>query len=71
MEIITSYVIFDQSINYQIKPHMEPVQNARKVWAKPTVQLLNINSDTYANPGRGDKEVGQGGGNNKDKSIPS
>ena len=50
---------------------MEPVQNARKVWAKPTVQLLNINSDTYTNPGRGDKEVGQGGGNNNDKSIPS
>ena len=50
---------------------MEPVQNDLKVWATPTVQMLNINTDTYTNPGRGDKEVGQGGGNNKDKSIPS
>ena len=50
---------------------MEPVRNARKVWVKPVVQMLNINSDTYTNPGRGSKEVGQGGGNNNDKSIPS
>ena len=48
---------------------MEPVQNTRKVWAKPVVQMLNINSGTYSNPGGLDREVGAGGGNNKDKGI--
>ncbi len=48
---------------------MEPVQNAKKVWAKPAVQILNINTDTYSNPGRNNIEVGQGGGANLDKSI--
>ena len=26
---------------------MEPLNNDRKVWTKPTVQSLNINKDTY------------------------
>ncbi len=50
---------------------MESVQNVRKVWAKPTVQMLNINSDTYSNLLRSKKETGKGGGSNKDDSMPS
>ena len=50
---------------------MQPMPNNKKVWAKPVVQMLNINSDTYSNPAAGSREVGQGGGNNTNKAIPS
>ena len=50
---------------------MQPMPNNKKVWAKPVVQMLNINSDTYSNPVQGAREVGQGGGNNQNKALPS
>ncbi|QHV96965.1 hypothetical protein [Spirosoma endbachense] len=50
---------------------MEALYNDRKVWAKPTVQTLNINKDTYSSQGHGDREVGKGGGDNQTKDIPS
>ena len=50
---------------------MEPVQNARKVWAKPVVQMLDINNDTYTNPGRTNAPENGGVGNNNDKKSIS
>lgn len=43
----------------------------KKRWESPAVQNLNINKDTYVNKGRGEREVGKGGGTNKDKDLPS
>jgi hypothetical protein len=50
---------------------METLTNDKKVWAKPTVQILNINKDTYSSQGHGEREVGKGGGENQNKDIPS
>ncbi|QIP13922.1 hypothetical protein G8759_15535 [Spirosoma aureum] len=50
---------------------MDTLTNNRKAWAKPTVQILNINKDTYSSQGHGEKEVGNGGGANQTKDIPS
>lgn len=36
---------------------MEAVKNDKKVWVAPTVQVLNINSETYSSPGRGNRET--------------
>ncbi|GAB2552006.1 hypothetical protein [Spirosoma aerophilum] len=48
---------------------MKEQQSVKKAWVAPTVQTLNINSETYVNPGRGDREVGLGGGENKNKTL--
>ncbi len=50
---------------------METLNNDKKVWAKPLIQTLNINKDTYSSKGGGEREVGQGGGKNQLKRIPS
>ncbi len=50
---------------------METQNNNKKSWAKPTVLSLDINKETYSALGKGDREVGQGGGENKVKAIPS
>lgn len=50
---------------------MEALNNDKKVWAKPTVQSLNINNDTYGAAKQLTKEVGKGDSTNKEKTIPS
>lgn len=50
---------------------METQNTDKKLWSKPTVLTLDISNDTYTAKGTGEKEVGQGGGENKSKSIPS
>ncbi len=50
---------------------METQNNNKKTWSKPAVLALDIAKDTYSALGKGEKEVGQGGGQNQYKSIPS
>ena len=48
---------------------MESVQSNKKLWARPSVQMLNINSDTYS--GAGTQKENSGSSNQTTKKIPS
>ena len=50
---------------------MNSSQNQKKAWAKPFVQSLDINKDTFAGTSSKEKEVGKGGSANIRKSVPS
>lgn len=51
---------------------MEQLHNTKKAWVNPSVQILNINRDTYtSDQNKLTKESGKGDAANIDKLIPS